>query len=375
MAACLFGKQVMKDIYKLDVPLLLTNSNDEIESITKTIFQIANRKDWVLLIDSVEYLFNKKTSLDQQAKTSLPSMLASLLFEIECFQGIIIFETNTIENLENTFLQKLRSTIKFEIPNNAERSQLWINNIPLLFTLDWGVNLEEIAENYILTGAQIVSLIENICIKVLARKDHCITNNDIQIVLKKANIKVNQKNVPEVNSKKVIKIFISYSSKDRKMRDLLLEGLKAHLAHKEGIAYIFWEDRQIDIGADWKEDIEQALMTSQAAILLISANFAASAFIQENELKTFLKKQADEGYLIFPVLVRNYVFKDFKELSGLNFFKTYYDEYGFTDAKVRDELLPFDVLGDEATTTDKKFQDYYRKLSDHIHKAILNNFK
>jgi hypothetical protein len=87
-----------------------------------------------------------------------------------------------------------------------------------------------------------------------------------------------------------------------------------------------------------------------------------------------LLKQQEEGCLLFPILVRNFVFRDFKELSQLNFFKTYYDEYGFDDPQIRHELLPFDVLGDDEKTPEKKFHDYYRKLSDHIHLAVTNHF-
>jgi GTPase SAR1 family protein len=169
--------------------------------------------------------------------------------------------------------------------------------------------------------------------------------------------------------KKQIRIFVSYSSKDRDIRELLVGGLNEHLATRESFNYDLWSDEKINLGANWKEDIDESLNQSDAAILLVSASFGASSFIQTNELAEFLKRKKENGYLLMPVLIRDYNFSANKILSAFNFFKTYFKEYGFNDPLKRDTLMPFDEL-----TETRELNRYYRKLADFIDTAVKNHF-
>ncbi|MBD0287517.1 MAG: TIR domain-containing protein [Flavisolibacter sp.] len=170
--------------------------------------------------------------------------------------------------------------------------------------------------------------------------------------------------------KKEINIFVSYSSKDRDLKELLVEGLKNHLCHIPDFTFNFWSDKAIDTGGNWQKEIEDALAQSNAALLLVSSNFAASRFINETELAGFFERKKQGGYIIIPVLVRNYAFQRFEELSKLNFFKTYYKDYGFIKPIERNKFMPFDKLGDNANTTDEQLNDYYKNLSDAIYEAV-----
>jgi hypothetical protein len=118
-----------------------------------------------------------------------------------------------------------------------------------------------------------------------------------------------------------------------------------------------------------------ALDYSDAAILLVSASFASSEFINQVELAEFLKRKKEQGYLILPILLRNYDFKDFADISSLNFFKTYYDDYGLGKLSDRDKLMPFDVLGDDEKVNRKSLNDYFFKLSQFIHHAVTNHLQ
>jgi internalin A len=175
-------------------------------------------------------------------------------------------------------------------------------------------------------------------------------------------------------NRKDIKIFVSYSSKDKDLCELLVEGLKGHLTHKEGINYITWSDKEIDLGANWKEEIENAMKQCNAAILLVSGSFVASDFINKVELMEFFNRKKEGGFLILPVLVRKYDFGEFEELSSLQFFKTYFHEYGFNKPIDRNKLIPFDVLGDNEKTTDQQLNDYYSKLAEHIHESVSKRY-
>jgi len=180
-----------------------------------------------------------------------------------------------------------------------------------------------------------------------------------------------QKNPREVfmPDKKVVKIFVSYAHEDEKLRELLVKGLTKHLKHRE-IEYHFWTDKDIMLGKEWRAEIEQSLKNTDVALLLVSANFAASDFINNDELPDFFKRKQADGYLIIPVLVRDYNFKHFEKLSALQFFCPKYGNYGFDDLSKTDEMMPFDEIVENKDIAEKHRQHYYKTLADQIDKAV-----
>jgi hypothetical protein len=96
------------------------------------------------------------------------------------------------------------------------------------------------------------------------------------------------------------KVFISYSHADKKW----LERLKRHLKPlvREGCLDC-WDDTHIRPGDDWQQEIRTALDTAQAAVLLISADFFASDFIDETELPPLLTAAQEKGVRVLPLIL------------------------------------------------------------------------
>src|SRR3954462_11607405 len=95
------------------------------------------------------------------------------------------------------------------------------------------------------------------------------------------------------------KVFISYSHADKEWLDRLQRHLKPLV--REGLEC--WDDTHIRPGDDWQREIRTALDTAQVAVLLISANFFASDFIDENELPPLLASAQAKGVRILPVIL------------------------------------------------------------------------
>lgn len=98
-------------------------------------------------------------------------------------------------------------------------------------------------------------------------------------------------------------VFISYSHKDREWKDRVvtfLEGLR-----RQGyLEYRTWSDDQIRPGQEWPEVIREAIEQAKVAILLLSADFLASEFINETEVVALLERR-EAGHLdIVPVVAR-----------------------------------------------------------------------
>ena len=113
------------------------------------------------------------------------------------------------------------------------------------------------------------------------------------------------------------KIFISYSHCDEKWIDSLVKHLK--VLELEELCSV-WEDRKIQSGQLWKDEIEKALKEADIAILMVSANFLTSDFIIRQEVPLILERQQTAGLKLIPVIVNPCAWKSISWLSAIQVF-------------------------------------------------------
>jgi hypothetical protein len=109
-------------------------------------------------------------------------------------------------------------------------------------------------------------------------------------------------------------VFLSYSHADAAWLErpkVFFETLRLR-----GIAR-GWTDHQIKPGDDWSAEIQQALDDAAAAVLLISEDFLASAFIGRVELPEILKARAERGLVILPVYLSASTVADYPDLARI----------------------------------------------------------
>ena len=96
-------------------------------------------------------------------------------------------------------------------------------------------------------------------------------------------------------------IFYSYSHKDEDLRAELDRHL-AILQHQGVIKG--WDFREITAGAEWKEQIDSHLSTASIILLLISADFLASDYCYDIEMKRAMARHDAREALVIPVILR-----------------------------------------------------------------------
>ena len=98
-----------------------------------------------------------------------------------------------------------------------------------------------------------------------------------------------------------LKVFISYSHKDEEFKDELITMLAG--LQRQGIVDA-WQDRRIDAGDEWYKSIQDAMNDCDLALLLVSPDYLASSFIQEEEQPKLLQHHQEIKLRVIPIIVR-----------------------------------------------------------------------
>lgn len=111
-----------------------------------------------------------------------------------------------------------------------------------------------------------------------------------------------EKNAPSPKPQPQNNIFISYSHRDKVWKNLLIKYFKV-LENQGLIAR--WDDRHIQAGANWAQQIKQAAVQARMAIFLISDDFLASKFIIQQEVPYFLQRRENGELIVFPIIIKD----------------------------------------------------------------------
>jgi hypothetical protein len=99
----------------------------------------------------------------------------------------------------------------------------------------------------------------------------------------------------------IVDVFFSYSHKDEALRDELAVHLK--MLERTG-AIRSWHDRRIGAGDSWKVAIDENLKKAGVVLLLVSADFLASDYCYDVEMKQALARHDAHEAVVVPVILR-----------------------------------------------------------------------
>lgn len=167
LAASLLGKYTKRPVFRVDVSMLISKYIGETEKQLAKLFDKAENKNWILFFDEADAIFGKRTSVKDAHDKYANQEVSYLLQRIETFSGLIILASNFKNNMDKAFTRRFHSCIQFNNPKHEERLRIWQQNLPEQLQLE-GIDIDQIAKRYELTGSNIMNVIQDVSLKAIA---------------------------------------------------------------------------------------------------------------------------------------------------------------------------------------------------------------
>ena len=178
LTATLIGKEFERPVYRIDLSQVVSKYIGETEKNLEKIFNLAENKSWILLFDEADALFSKRTSTKSSNDRYANQEVSYLLQRVESFNGLVILTSNFKNNIDDAFLRRFNSVVKFSKPNLEERQKLWQNSKPDKIEIEDKL-IKQLANHYELTGAQIVSCIMHASLLAIDQNEKCLSKENL----------------------------------------------------------------------------------------------------------------------------------------------------------------------------------------------------
>ncbi len=155
MAAEVIAHHLQLDLYKIDLSQIVSKYIGETEKNLNKIFTAATNSNAILLFDEADALFGKRTEIQDARDRYANIEVSYLLQKMEEYEGIAILTTNLRSNMDEAFERRLRFIVEFSPPDAKHRLQIWQKIFPQNAPCSSDLDLEFLAENFEITGANI----------------------------------------------------------------------------------------------------------------------------------------------------------------------------------------------------------------------------
>src|SRR5271165_7471285 len=179
MTACLLGKSTGRDVYKVDLSLVVSKYIGETEKNLARVFDQAQHKGWILFFDEADALFGKRTQTKDAHDRYANQEISYLLQRVETFDGIAILSSNLKENLDTAFTRRFESMIYFPMPRPEDRARIWRQGFSKKAQLDESVDLNQVSRDHILSGGAVMNVIRFVSLQSLKHGEKSIGYDDL----------------------------------------------------------------------------------------------------------------------------------------------------------------------------------------------------
>jgi len=178
LTASLLGKSTGREVYRVDLSMVVSKYIGETEKNLAALFDKAEHKDWILFFDEADALFGKRTQVRDAHDRYANQEVSFLLQRIETFGGLTILASNLAGNVDEAFARRFEHLVHFPMPRQGERLLIWKKGLPPVATLESGIDLGRIANRYELSGGMIMNVIRYVSLQAIARDEQVLRLQD-----------------------------------------------------------------------------------------------------------------------------------------------------------------------------------------------------
>ena len=189
MTSCLLGKLTNRDVYRIDLSMVISKYIGETEENLGKVFNQAENKNWILFFDEADALFGSRIQTESSNDMFANQQVSYLLQRIEDFDGVVILSSNMKSNIDKAFIRRFETMVHFGMPGVQERQKLWQNGFSEQTILEQEINLYELAREYEVTGGVIMNVVRFASLMALKRGNNLIRLMDVITGIKREFLK------------------------------------------------------------------------------------------------------------------------------------------------------------------------------------------
>lgn len=155
MAAQVMASELCLDLYRVELPAVVSKYIGETEKNLEEIFEQAKKSQVILLFDEADVLFSKRTEVRDSNDKYSNMEAAFLLQKMEEYDGITILATNFLQNFDEAFKRRMKFIIDFPFPDAEHRLEIWKQVFPPEVPVEEELDYEFLASAFELSGSNI----------------------------------------------------------------------------------------------------------------------------------------------------------------------------------------------------------------------------
>jgi len=159
MCAQVVAKQLMMELYKINISQVVSKYIGETEKNLQAVFNEAKNANSILFFDECDALFGKRSAVKDSHDRNANIEVAHLLQQIEAFDGVCILATNLIGNIDEAFMRRITYVVRFPFPDAETRRAIYQHMLPPAAPVSDDIDWEFLAEKFPLSGGHIKNIV------------------------------------------------------------------------------------------------------------------------------------------------------------------------------------------------------------------------
>jgi ATP-dependent 26S proteasome regulatory subunit len=155
MLAALIARELRLELYQVDLGKVVSKWIGETEKNLGALFDAAEAGHAILLFDEADALFGKRTDVKSSNDRHANLETNYLLQRLESYTGICLLTTNHDSHIDQAFQRRLALHLRLELPDAAERADLWRAMLPAAAPVADDLDVHSLARRFAMSGGYI----------------------------------------------------------------------------------------------------------------------------------------------------------------------------------------------------------------------------